>query len=206
MIQQINLYQGRLKKSQNKPAIYRYIYGSVTALVLLIGFSLYILSDLNNTKSSLKKTKQQLREAETQVKVLQIQYPQKQINPLLSQELSRLQNIVGSLSRVIHLLNDKESDQTQGFSRYFSALAKQGISDVWLSNISIDAKKHTIKLEGSTYNTEKIPVFIQALHHEPVFQGKNFAKLVITQDKGTENQVNFTINTTTEIFEQEEHD
>ncbi len=206
MIQQINLYQDVLKQNQAQPTINRYIYGSVAALILLLAYSIYLFLDLNNTKNNLQKAKQQLLKAETQVQVMKIKYPEQKINPLLAQEVSRLQNIVGSLSSVIHLLADKKSDQTQGFSRYFSALSRQSIPNVWLRNIAINGGKQILTLQGSTYTAKKIPVFIQNLHDEPVFQGRNFAQLVMFQDKETENLINFTISTTSEILKQEDHD
>jgi len=168
--------------------------------------TIYSAVNLNNTKNSLQQAKQQLREAETRVQLLQVQYPKRQMNTLLTQEISRSQNILASLSRVIHLLTDNESDQAQGFSRYFSALARQSIPDVWLRTIYINAQTNNLELQGSTYTAEKIPIFIQKLHNESVFQGKHFEKLIITQSKESENQIDFTVSSTTEPLEQENHD
>jgi len=206
MIQQVNLYQEILQQNSVRPVINRYIIGSTVVILLLIGMSIYSAVNLNNTKNSLQQAKQQLREAETRVQLLQVQYPKKQINTLLTQEISRSQNILASLSRVIHLLTDKESDQTQGFSRYFSALARQSIPDVWLTTIYIDAQTNNLQLLGSTYIAEKIPAFIQKLHNESVFQGKHFERLIMSQVEESENQIDFTVSSTTEPLEQENHD
>jgi len=205
MIQQVNLYQ-EILQSRSRPVINPYILGLTVITLVLIGISVYITVDLNNTKNSLQQAKQQLKKAETRVQLLQAQYPKQQINTLLTQEISRSQNILASLSRVIHLLTDNESDQAQGFSRYFSALARQSIPDVWLRTIYINAQTNNLELQGSTYTAEKIPVFIQKLHNESVFQGKHFEKLIITQSKESENQIDFTVSSTTEPLEQENHD
>jgi len=205
MRQQVNLYQ-EILQSRSRPVINPYILGLTVITLVLIGISVYITVDLNNTKNSLQQAKQQLKKAETRVQLLQAQYPKQQINTLLTQEISRSQNILASLSRVIHLLTDKESDQAQGFSRYFSALARQSIPDVWLRTIYINAQTNNLELQGSTYTAEKIPVFIQKLHNESVFQGKHFEKLIITQSKESENQIDFTVSSTTEPLEQENHD
>ena len=206
MIQQVNLYQEILQQNSIRPVINRYIIGSTVVILLLIGMSIYSAINLNNTKNSLQQTKQRLIEAETRVQLLQVQYPKRQMNTLLTQEISRSQNILASLSRVIHLLTDKKSDQTQGFSRYFSALARQSIPDVWLTTIYINAQTNNLQLQGSTYIAEKTPVFIQKLHNESVFQGKHFEKLVMNQVEEPENQIDFTVSSTTEPLEQENHD
>ena len=206
MIQQVNLYQEILQQNSIRPVINRYIIGSTVVILLLIGMSIYSTVNLNNTKNSLQQTKQRLIEAETRVQLLQVQYPKRQMNTLLTQEISRSQNILASLSRVIHLLTDKESDQTQGFSRYFSALARQSIPDVWLTTIYINAQTNNLQLQGSTYIAEKTPEFIQKLHNESVFQGKHFEKLIMNQVEEPENQIDFTVSSTTEPLEQENHD
>jgi hypothetical protein len=206
MIQQVNLYQEILQQNQSRQVISPYILGLIVIILLLIGISVYIIVDLNNTKNNLQQAKLQLREAETRIQLIQAQYPVQQINTLLAQEITRTQNILASLSRVIHLLTDKKSDQTQGFSQYFSALARQSISDVWLTTIYINAQTNNFQLQGSTYIAEKIPVFIQKLHKESVFQGKHFEKLIMSQNKESENQIDFTVSSTTEPLERENHD
>ena len=206
MIQQVNLYQEILQQNQSSPAINRYSLGLTVLILVLIGISVYITVDLNNTKNRLEQAKEQLKEAEVHLQLLQVQYPKQQINTLLTQELSRLQNILASLSRIIHLLKDKSSDQNQGFSRYFSALARQSIPDVWLTTIYINGQTNNLQLQGSTYIPEKIPVFIQKLHNEPVFQGKHFKKLIMKQVEEPENQIDFTVSSTTEPLKQENHD
>ena len=205
MIQQVNLYQEILQQNQSR-RINAYLLGLIVIILLLTGMSIYITLDLNNTKNSLQQAKQQLREAETRIQLLQVQYPVQQINTLLTQEISHSQNILASLSQVIHLLTDKKSDQTQGFSRYFSALARHSISDVWLTTIYINGQTNNLQLQGSTYIAEKIPVFIQKLHNESVFQGKHFKKLIMSQAEEAENQIDFTVSSTTELLEHENHD
>lgn len=205
IMQQVNLYQDRLKQNE-KTVINPYIASVAAVLILLLGFSIYLFIDRNDTKNSLKTTRQQLLAAETQVQLLQVKYPKQQINSLLKQQISRSQNTLASLSRIIKLLSDKSSDQTQGFSRYFTALAQQSISEVWLRNIAIDAQNSTLTLQGSSYNPDQIAVLLQKLHDETIFQGKVFAKLVISQAQDSNNQVDFTVSTLTEITEKTNHD
>jgi len=206
MIQQINLYQDILKQGQAKPVINNTFFGLIVIILLIIGYSIYLVLDLDSTKKSLVLAKQQLSEAETRVKLNQVQYPRQQINSLLSQEVSRSQTLLASLSRVIELLTDKNSDQTQGFSRYFSALARQSIADVWLTNIVINGQKHSLKLQGSTYKPEKIAVFLQKLHDESVFRGRSFAKLIMEEVEKTDNQIDFIVSSSSELLEQTAHD
>jgi len=206
MIQQINLYQDILKQDQAKPVINSTLLGLLAFILLIIAFSLYLVLDLNNTKKSLELAKQQLSKAETRVQLIQVQYPKQQLNSLLTEEVSRSQTMLASLSRIIEKLTDENSDQTQGFSRYFSALARQSMADIWLTNIIINAHKHSLLIQGSTYNPEKVAVFLQKLHHESVFRGKIFAKLIMSKAEEIDHQINFAVSTTSEMLEPKTHE
>jgi len=205
MIQQINLYQNVLKKNKSQTAI-NPLHGLLALGILLIGCSIYLLFNMNATKNSLHQARQQLLETETQIADLKVKYPEAKTNPLLTQEINRSQGMLSSLSQIVHLLTNKQSDQTQGFSRYFLALSRQNISEVWLSNIAINGKESSLTLQGSTYNAEKIPLLLQKLQHESIFQGKNFAKLVISQAEESTGKINFTVSSTDETLEQAHHD
>lgn len=102
MIQQVNLYQDILKQGQTKPLVNAYVYGLIAMIILMIGYSIYLFTDLNNAKNNIQIARQQLTEAESKVQILRIQHPKKQINKLLTQEISSSQNILNSLSQVIH--------------------------------------------------------------------------------------------------------
>lgn len=203
MIQQINLYQEDLEQGGNQSLVNKILFSFIAVTLLLAGFSLYLFITLNNTKDNIQLSKQQLIEAETRVQLLQVKYPRQQISSLLSHEISRSENIRASLTNVLHILKDKKSDQTQGFSRYFSALARQSLANVWLSTISINAQQQTLTLEGSSYQPKNIPLLLQSLHDESVFHGTSFVKLIITQNQQNNHQVDFTVSTSNEL---EDHD
>ncbi len=206
MIQQVNLYQDILKPAQTKPLINAYIYSLIAMTISLLGYSIFLYMDLSNIKNDIQTAKQQLTEAESNVQKLRIQYPARQINKMLVQEISRSENILNSLTQVIHLLTDKTSDQTQGFSRYFSAFARQSTAKLWLTKFAINSKPHTLDIQGSTYQVDKTALFLQKLHHEPIFQGHSFAKLSMTQAKENDGQIDFIISTMNEPLKREDND
>ncbi len=201
MIQQINLYQNAFKP-ETKSALKNYIYALILAVILILGFSIYLLIDQSNTETSIQQAHQQLSDAEQQVLFMQEQYPEQQVNPLVLEEISRYQKILSSLSQVVYLLSDNESDQTQGFSRYFSALARQSSSEIWLTEISIDAEENNLSLRGSTFNSKTIPEFLQKLHSEPVFKGRIFESLDMSQSAKLKKQLDFYVSTIAKTLEE----
>ncbi|MCK4841775.1 MAG: hypothetical protein KAT04_07805 [Methylococcales bacterium] len=199
MIQQVNLYQDSLKQSKTRPVIVYYIYGLTALFSLLISFSFFLNSNIKNTKADIISIKHKLRNAKTHVQLLQVQYPRQQINKLLTQKITQSQEMRTSLANIISLLTDKESDQTQGFSRYFSAFSRQNIPELWLNNIIINTQEKSLHLFGSTYYPEKVPMLLQKLHREPIFQGKIFIKLLMNKAEKSDKQIDFVISTTLKI-------
>jgi hypothetical protein len=209
MIQQVNLYRHLGEQKQAKPALNSYLYGSALFILILLGLSIYSYINMKQTKNSLQQARLDIQNTETQVTTLHAQYPKQQLNTGITQKISLKQKILGDLSQIIHLLSNKESDQTQGFSRYFSALARQSIADVWLSGIHINADQQNLVLKGSTFYPGKTPLFLQNLQNEAVFKGKSFAKLEMMQAEKNDSQINFTISTfveETDTVEQKSHD
>lgn len=194
MIQQVNLYQDGLK-TKTTSDLNNYLYGIALAALLFLGFSIYLLIDQNNTETNIEQAHQQLSDTEQQVQLMQEQYPEQQVDTFIQQEISRYENILSSLSQVVYLLSDNKSDQTQGFSRYLSALARQSSADIWLTEISIDAERNYLSLHGSTFNTKTIPEFLQKLHQETVFNGRVFDSLNMTQSIKIKKQLDFNVST-----------
>ena len=209
MMQQVNLYRHLDGQTQDKSALNSYLYGSALFVVLLLGMSIYSFIEMKQTKNNLQQAKSDIQKTETLITTLQAKYPKQQLDTNITQNISLQQKILGSLSQVVHLLSNNRSDQTLGFSRYFSALARQSITDVWLSGIHINAEQQTLVLKGSTFYPGKIPLFLQNLQNETVFNGKSFAKLAMMQAEKNDTQINFTINTfmkETDMLEQKSHD
>ena len=209
MIQQVNLYHHLFEQKKEKPTHNRYLIGLALFLLLLAGFSIYLFVDIKQTKTNLEQAQLNLQDTEMQIEDLRTQYPEQPVDSQITHEITRLENILTNLASVLHLLTDKESDQTQGFSHYFSALGRQSITEVWLSNIHIDAEKQNLTLKGSTFYPEKTPVFLQNLQQEPIFQGKSFAKLIMSRSEKNASQVDFIISTAikkTQAVEQADHE
>ena len=194
MIQQINLYQEVLRETKTSVQKIWYGIGFSLLLFLVIAYSVWQSWKVQQLQNELKTKQAQLTTEVTDLSRIQLQYPKKEIDPLLINEIDRLQNISRSLERVVSLLSDKLSDQNRGFSHYFSALAEQSIATIWLTEIEIDTETNNIRLHGSTYLPEYLPVLIKRLNKEDSFKGLHFAHLHMHASENNENKINFTIS------------
>lgn len=206
MIQQINLYQDILRQGQNKSDIKLYWGAGLLALtVLFIGFSTYLLWDLNNTETQVQQLRQTLEAEQARVNLISSKIPKQEIDPQLAAEVSQWQNMLDELTQTMQLLSGKSTDQSPGFSSYFQALANQSIPDVWLSALYLDGQQRIINIEGSTFNPERIPYFLQQLQKEPIFNGHTFAKLIMQKSEKIPDQIDFKLGTTLEATDKKDH-
>jgi cytidine deaminase len=193
MIQQINLYQNGGKQGN---AIFRNPY-----VLAVIGVSAYLLiasvvanRSLHDSQTELQQLQSRLAQAQADLQTLQTQYPNQQVDGLLNREIQQSQTAYQSLSHVLELLADDNSDQTQGFSRYLSALATQADSNVWITGINIESASDSIRLQGSTYKPEQIALLLERIQNTGPFKTRHFAKLTIQQSSAAAELSEFSVS------------
>jgi hypothetical protein len=199
MIQQVNLYQDKLKGSQTSTAFIYYAAGILAVPLLLILISFYLLFDVNSLKAEVEKTRQNLSTEETRVTSLMARLPKQQNNTVFAEQITLTQNKLIELSQTFNLLTQQKNTAQQGFSKYFQALAEQSVPDIWLSKIHIIGSRRII-------NLEEVPYLLQQLENEPVFHGQTFAKLIMQKSELKSGQIDFKLNTTTDPRDSNDHD
>ncbi|MCF7965153.1 PilN domain-containing protein [Methylobacter sp. Wu8] len=205
MIQQVNLYQDILRQEQNKSGINPYWLGLSGIALLFIGFSAHTIWNLKNMETQVRQSHQNLEAELARVNLLSAHIPKQEVDTQLSAEVAQWQTMLDEITQTMQLLTDKHADQSPGFSSYFQGLANQSIPEVWLSSLYLDGQKQIINIEGSTFNPEKIPFFLQQLQKEPIFNGHTFAKLSMQKSESVEGQMDFKLSTSWEAPNKKDH-
>lgn len=192
MIQQVNLYQAG---TQNGFPLKNLYFLSLLAVcicfILISGFNEYQFQQKQIQRQELE---QQLQKKTTHLQQLQARFPKQEIDNSLSEQLQNSQQLYQSLSQIIELLSDDQSDQAQGYSQYLTALAEHSTPDVWLTRINIDSTHQDIRLHGSTFKPEQIPALLQRLQNSSAFKGRRFARLNIQENPENITQTDFSVS------------
>lgn len=194
MIQQINLYHKKLKPSTDRNPFTLYVSALALLLIALIGYCGFIFYEISILESEIQLAQNQQTEAEDRLQHIEAQYPKQQINNLLVTEIASMRNRLKAFRKLVNSSSNIQSDQTQGFSRYFMALANQTTSEAWLNRIFINSQDNAIILQGSTFKSATLPVLLQQLQQETVFHGKKFARLSMKQSTQQPSQIDFTVS------------
>jgi hypothetical protein len=81
---------------------------------------------------------------------------------------------------VLNLIQGSTLGDTRGFSRHMTALSRQDVDGVWLTNIVLAALGDKTRLEGRAIRAELIPLYVQNLTAEPAFAEQRFHRFQIS--------------------------
>lgn len=119
--------------------------------------------------------------AEARLAKVSAEFPPRQKSKELEAEVARMQEQVKSLREVQSVLERGELGNTSGYSEYWRALARQSVSGVWLTGVTVVGAGKEIGIEGRALQPELVPGYIQRLTREAVLQGKTFGSLEISR-------------------------
>ncbi len=197
MIQQINLYQ-QGETNNTHLLLNPYLLAVMLTFLGLLTASIVAWQTVSDQENQSQQLQQQLQKTTAEVLMLQAQAPNQQGNTLLNQELQQSQTRYQSLSQIVEVLADNQSDLTQGFSRYLTALAAQTETNVWLNRIKINAVSNDISLQGSSTKPDLIPTLLQRLQNTDAFKEHHFARMDIRQSPTSPDQVDFSVSSSQE--------
>jgi len=177
--QQINLFNPVFLKQKKAFSAVNMLQsiGIVCALQLaLLAYGHFVLAKLESDAAS-GKTALDAKRAEFD-RTLELFKP-RQRNPALDVEIAQVQADIAALKRVEAVLNQGSLGNTQGYSGYFQAFARQNVSGLWLLGVSIIGAGVDMSVHGRAMQAALVPAYIQRLTGESVMSGISFADLQI---------------------------
>lgn len=98
-------------------------------------------------------------------------------SPLLERELRDRRALLGAREAVLQALQGGGFADTGGHARYLRAFARQWLSGIWLTALSVRGAGQDIRLEGRTLDPALVPDYLRRLGGEAVLKGHAFNRL-----------------------------
>lgn len=193
--QQINLYQPIFRKqaiafSFNVMLI---ILGvSVVGMGLLYGFSKWNTEQL---RQEYLNTQAQYENLEMDVANMAEKLPVPQVNKLLESELKQLTEKRKTGFAMLNTLQTRIAANKEGFSGFFDGLARQSLTELWFTQITISEAGAHLSLKGKTLRPEWVPLLLKNLQDVPAFSGKSFQVVDVTRQEDNDSQLEFSLMT-----------
>lgn len=188
MSQQVNLYSPIFRRQEKKFSAIAMLQASAVILagiVLLVGLNLWQVVAL---RSELKSAEQRQAVAIKQLEDAKRQFTPRVGDPKLEEEVAKLEAILAVSGPAQASLRHDVFVESRGYSSYFTALARQGVSDLWLTGIDITGAGQNIQLRGRARFPERVPQYLQKLSSEKVLSGTEFK--VFRMDRPVEKDAN----------------
>lgn len=177
MSQQINLFNPIFLKQKK----YFSVVTMLQALLLIVigsmlfyGYAWYQVREL--AKQTVEMTKRYEAEQKRMVNYANEFSPQR-ARQALDEELSGLEAQARLQDSILQTLKSGALGNTQGYSGYLSAFARQSVQGLWLTGFNINGDGAEISLQGAVTNPRLLPTYIQRMGREAVMRGKTFEYL-----------------------------
>lgn len=183
MSQQINLFNPvflKQKKYFSVLAMLQVLGLIVLGSGLIYGYAKHQVSLL--AKQSEETSKRYAAEQQRFASFSQDFSPQKSTQ-VLEDELKRFEAEAAAQKAILDTLKTGVIGNTEGYSEYMRAFARQTLSGLWLTGFSIDADGSQMSLDGAALNPALVPTYIQRLSKEKAMKGKTFSYLQMRQPK-----------------------
>jgi hypothetical protein len=174
--QQINLYNPLLLKQQKLFSLNTMAQALgliLLGIFLFYGYAWYRVADL---EKQMAETARLHRDTLAQLEQTKSKLGPRKASKLLEDEVTRMEAQVDTRRRIIGLMEQGELGNSQGFSEYFRAFARQTMDGLWLTGFRVSGSGD-MAISGRALKPEQVPVFINHLKREKILEGKTFTTL-----------------------------
>lgn len=181
MSQQINLFNPAF---QPQKQVFTAATMALSLLVLVGGIAALASYGRMQTASLQAQARAgavQLERKQARLASVNLDFAPHQKNKDLDAEIAEAQAQLAALRDISRVIERGELGDTGGYAGYFKALARQSVTGLWLTGVSVSGGGRDIGIRGRTTDPATVPGYLARLTGEPLMQGKSFASLSISQ-------------------------
>jgi hypothetical protein len=180
MSQQVNLFESGLVKSKDWFTLT--LVGAVYALAALAMFYFYTGIEAENAQLQTQRDQATAQYAAMQKKVDEFASKVTPVdNSKLEAELKKLNSRFEMQSQMLAIFQQSISEQAYHLIDYMRALTGQHQPGLWLTGFKIEPAAQHVSLSGQALQTEDIPLYLDLLSAQRVFEGTQFSGLQFKQ-------------------------
>ena len=177
MSQQINLFDPRFRPQTPHFSASMMVVSALGLLVLTFAIGELYAFQNRRLEATVAQTDQRVAQLREQATKLAQQFGEQGRSSALADELVRIDEQVRVRRGLLEGIQGGAATRVEGFSPYLSALARQTVQGVWLTGVEIAGGSGDHVLKGRVNDGELVPVYIQRLNREPLFQGRPVREL-----------------------------
>lgn len=183
MSQQINLFNPIFMKQKKYFSVVTMLQALGLILLgslLFYAYAIYQVAQLSRQADEMSK-----RYATEQARLVSVtnEFSLQRSGQLLQDELKQLEAQAKAQEAVLAMLKSGAIGNTEGYSEYMRAFARETINGLWLTGFNITGDGTQMSMSGAVVNPQLVPAYIQRLGKEKAMRGKTFSTLQMQQPK-----------------------
>ena len=184
--QQVNLYHPIFRKQHKRfsaKAMLQAGVGVLLGVALLYGYSWWNLLSL---REQVAAAAQEQARARTRLAAFTAQVETRAVDSRLERERRDLEAQLATVERVRAQLSQHGLQPVANYSKYFTALARQHVDGVWLTEFSVIGAGERLTLNGRTVDPDLVARYLQRLSAEQVLAGAKFQVFQMRRPEGAD--------------------
>ncbi len=180
MAQQINLFNPIFLQKKKHFSAVTMLQALGLLLAGILAFYGYAVNESRVLTRVAADTRQQLQSQTEQIGRLTREFSPQGRSRLLDEEVARAGTRLKQRQELLSVLQTGGLGNTNGFSRYLAAFARQPLAGVWLTGFAIGGDEAELRLNGKVLHSDLVPAYLRALNREEVMRGRRIAELRLT--------------------------
>jgi len=181
MSQQINLFNPDFLKQKKVFTAATMARALVLLLIGSLALVMYGRQRVSTLEAEAANGARQLAIKKARQATVLVEFAPRKKDPKVDADLALAEAEKKSFDDVMQILDGGELGNTQGYSQYFKALARQVNGDLWLTGVTIHGAGNQIGLRGRAMEPSLVPAYISRLTRESSMRGKGFGALQISR-------------------------
>jgi len=194
MRQQVNLYQEQFMQIAVQLSAKQMLVTLAVVVVLMLGFSVYESTSINSLREQKQLLSGDVKQLRAKVSVLEAKLNDSSKTARLDGQIRTLRNKISSRKKLLQFVEARGVHQGEALSEYLTALSRQHIKGIWLTDIRVTKGGSDLVLHGSALTPELVPAFISKLLEEDSYEGREFKRLSITRNEKDEWKLDFVLS------------
>ncbi len=186
MSQQVNLYQAQFRRQKKAFSSRTLLQASA-----VISAGVLLLAGVNTwqgwtLKQELARVEQRHADTRTRLEQLLRTQPSRSARTDLSDQVAQLEGLLKAAEHTEEILQRDMFRDNLGYSVYLTALARQTVAGVRLTDIEIPGAARQLLLRGRTTQEAMVLRYLQRLSSEPVLAGLEFPRFKLVRPEHDE--------------------
>lgn len=183
MSQQINLINPAFRKKIEWFSAHMLVQALAVLVLIMAGAYAYQSRQVALLNQQIQTGSMSLTQEQARLVKVAAEYAPREKDAALEKRASDMEQLLKGEEAVLEVLQSGSLGNTEGYSGYMRAFARQTVNGLWLTGFSIRGAGKNMAIAGCTMRSELVPAYIQRLNQETVTQGRVFSALEIQQPK-----------------------